>query len=70
MPERTKSKITIWNASSVIQKMMTGKEHILDCIELGEKLRGRSITNEKIEYEDLFENVAKQKQITQIYREL
>ena len=46
------------------------QEHMLDCIELGKKLKGKSITKEKIEYKDLFENVLKQKQVTQIYIEL
>ena len=46
------------------------QEHMLDCVSLGKRLEGKTVAKEKIRYEDLFKDVEKQKQITQIYIEL
>ena len=46
------------------------QEHMLDCTTLGKKLEGKTITKEEIKYEDLFQSVEKQKQVTQLYTEL
>ena len=43
---------------------------MLDCITLGKKLEGKTFTKEEIKYEDLFQSVEKQKQVTQLYTEL
>ena len=46
------------------------QEHLLECIELARRHKGKSMTKEKVEYQDIFKDVIKQKQITQIYTEL
>ena len=46
------------------------QEHLLECIELARRHKGKSMTKEKVEYQYIFKDVIKQKQITQIYKEL
>ena len=46
------------------------QEHMLGCKKLGKYLKRKTVTKDKIEYQDIFGNVEKQKQITQIFIEL
>ena len=62
---KTTTKTTICDADKD-----DSQQHMLDCLTLIEKLEGKTITKEKIEYDDLFKDVGKQKQITQMFTEL